>query len=151
MLPISQGCWRGKRDRNTGSALRGASNNKLRRGKNDDSGTIVKPMQEDEGITLNISRDDAKEYLQLAEASDKSLEDVHDTFRYMLEEALEHPFRDTLPETLGEMLGYLETLPEVDCDSLPSDARGVVKGWLIHSAFMLAFVTGYYDTMSAEA
>jgi hypothetical protein len=108
-------------------------------------------MQEDEGITLNISRDDAREYLQLAKASDKSLEDVHDSFRYMLGEALEHPFRDTLPETLAELLGYLETLPEVDCDSLPDDAKGVVKGWLIHSAFMLAFVTGYYDTMSAEA
>lgn len=108
-------------------------------------------MQEDEGITLGFSSDDAKEYLELAQVSDKSLEDIHDAFHHMLEEAVQHPFRDTLPETLRELLAYLEMLPQVDCELLPDNTKGVIKGWLLHSAVLLSLVSSYYEVMSAEA
>lgn len=108
-------------------------------------------MRENKGSTLTISSDEAEQYLELAQASDKSLEDVQDAFRHMLSETVEHPFRDTLPETLRELLAYLETLPLVDLDLLPDDAKGIVKGWLLHSAVMLTFVSSYYEVMSAEA
>lgn len=108
-------------------------------------------MQQDEGLTLTITSDEAEGYLELAEASDKSLEDVQDAFRQILAETVEHPFRDTLPENLGGLLDYLETLPYVDCDLLPDGAKGVIKGWLLHSAVMLTLVSSYYQVMSAEA
>ncbi len=109
------------------------------------------PMRQDEGLTLTITSDEAEGYLELGEASDKSLEDVQDAFRQMLEEAVEHPFRSTLPGNLGELLDYLEALPLVDHDLLPDDAKGVIKGWLLHSAVMLTLVSSYYEVMSAEA
>lgn len=108
-------------------------------------------MSENKGTTLTISADDVKQYLELAEASEKSLEDIQDAFRHMLAETIEHPFRSALPEPLGVLLGYLETLPYVDCDLLPDNAREIVKGWLLHSAVMLTFVRSYYEVMSTQA
>ena len=108
-------------------------------------------MSGNKGTTLTISADDAKVYLELAEASEKSLEHIQDAFREMLAETIEHPFRSALPETLGALLDYLAIQPYVDCDLVPDDAKGVVKGWLLHSAVMLTFVRSYYDVMSTEA
>jgi hypothetical protein len=102
-------------------------------------------------LTLEMTTNEAVQYAELAQASDKTLSEVYDGFRTMLREAAEHPYRDMLTEQMRDLLTYLEALPEVDCDLLPVEAREVVKGWLIHSAFMLAFVTGYYETMSADA
>lgn len=109
------------------------------------------PMRQDEALTLTITSDEAEGYLELAEASDKSLEDVQDAFRQMLAETVGHPFRDTLPENLEGLLDYLEMLPRVDCELLPDNAKGVIKGWLLHSAVLLTLVSSYYEVMSAEA
>ncbi len=111
----------------------------------------MKFMEEDKGITLAFTRDDAQQYIELAKVSDKSLEDAQDIFRDMLKEAVEHPFRDTLPENLEGLLSHLETLPYVDCELLPNNSKGVIKGWLLHSAVLLALVSSYYEVMSAEA
>jgi hypothetical protein len=104
-----------------------------------------------DGMALEITTGQAAEYLQLANATDKTLSEVYSSFREMLKATAEHPFRSTLTLPLEELLTYLEALPKVDCDLLPVEAREVVKGWLIHNGVMLAFVSSYYEVMSAEA
>jgi hypothetical protein len=104
-----------------------------------------------DGMTLEMTTDEAAEYLQLADATDKTLAEIHSSFREMLRATAEHPFRSTLTPALEELLTYLEALPQVDCAALPAEAREVVKGWLVHNGVMLAFVSSYYEVMSAEA
>jgi hypothetical protein len=104
-----------------------------------------------DGMTLEITTSEAVQYAELAQASDKTLPEVYDGFRTMLREAAEHPYRDMLTEPMRDLLTYLEALPQVDCDLLPVEAREIVKGWLLQHGVMLAFVSSYYEVMSAEA
>ena len=102
-------------------------------------------------LTLAFSRDEAENYAELATASHMTLDEVQNGFRGVLKENTAHSFRQTLTPMLEELLGYLEELPEIDCEALPKDAHEVVKGWLIHHGVLLELISGYYAGMSEEA
>lgn len=102
-------------------------------------------------LTLEMTTDQAAYFAELADHSPKTLQEVHDAFREMLAEVVEHPFRSQLTRQLEELLTGLELLPQVDCEALPEFARGTVKGWLIQNGVMVGFIKGYYDVMSADA